>query len=141
MESTKGIYIEALHLGVNNLNNGISYNQVIQHLSNQGYQIEKEFFGYFHRWFYLNYFHESKTVAASYNERENKYLHFWNDYFTGIDDKPCIIMADGYMKYMEYQELEQARQSSKKAQRTATIAIIITGIFAIVSIILEIYLH
>ncbi len=139
MSTSKGIYIDALGYGVIHLNEGVSFNKVIQHLRDLKYKIEGEYFGYFHRWFYLNYFHETMTRGAYFAEDKHDPYKNWKELFIGVDDSLCIIMSEGYMKYMEYVELEQARQSSKRAQIIAIIAIVISIVFAIASIGIDIF--
>ncbi len=139
-ETQQNIYIDALEYGVNNLKEGISYNDLEKHLKEKGYNIKGKFAKYFKTWFYSTFFNNPQTKKAiralSGDTSISGYIEE-----SQYDKDKSPLMAEGYFNLMDYKELEEARESSRQAQKTAKWAIIIAGILAGASIMLQILFY
>jgi len=136
-ETQENIYIDALEYGVRNLKDGISYNDLEEHLKEKGYNIEGKFAKYFKTWFYSTFFNDPQTKDAIRALSGDSSISGYIDESQYDEDK-SPLMAEGYFNLMDYKELVEARESSKRAQKTAKWAIIIAGILAFASIIFQI---
>ena len=133
MRKSKSLYIEVLRLGVKNQNEGISFNEVKDHINKSRFKTDG-IQGYLCLWFYLNFYHPQRTRSARGTVEVNNPFHDFGNGQTDKDDDKCILMADGYMQYMEWVELEQARISSRRAMYVAITAISISGALAYLSL-------
>ena len=132
----ENIYIKALEYGVEKMDEGISYNEIIKRLKGLGFEIEGTFLLYFKAWYYLTFFHDSRTLMA---KRVIDGVTAFRDLApeTAVDDVPNILMSEGYLAYMDYKELVEARISSRRAQITATYAIVISAFLALGSVVIQ----
>ena len=58
------VYIDSLQFGFDNIEKGISYLDLKEHLHNKGYRIKGHFENQFRVWFFLNFLHASGTKRA-----------------------------------------------------------------------------
>ncbi|MDP8267721.1 MAG: hypothetical protein P9L97_03230 [Candidatus Tenebribacter davisii] len=125
------IYIKALEIGIENLDNGISYNNMASKM-----EIENKstfFQRNFQEWFYTNFYHPDKYIIdADRLKRRNP------GYSNSMNDSCSVLTGKAYMDYLDYIELKEARQSSKTAKTIAIISIIITGVIALAQILISI---
>jgi len=125
------IYIRALEIGINNLNNGITYEKIKNDLN-----VEKKslmFQTNFRFWFYENFFHPEIPISVHMQTdgiRKEHPIH--------IDHQSSILTGKAYMDYIDYIELKEARQSAKFAKKIAFWSIGLTLTAIIVQIILSI---
>lgn len=136
-KTQQNIYIDTLEYGVRNLKDGISNNDLEKHLKEKGYNIDGKFGKYFKTWFYSTFFNDPQTKKAIRALSGDTSISVYIEE-SQYDKDPSPLMAEGYFNLMDYKELEEARESSKQAQKTAKWAIIIAGILAGASIILQI---
>lgn len=116
------IYIRALKIGADSLDEGISYNDIIEKLGIK--ERTGTFKNNFRFWFYSNFYHDNTQ-----RNLDNRRLFFPDE----LDSKKSILLGEAFINYLDYVELKEARQSAKTAKRYAIIAIWI----AIVSIIAQ----
>ena len=132
----ENIYTIALKYGADNLNNGITYNNLLSHLKSKGKSLDKDIQRYFHVWFYENFY-----VDAIYPKIKD---FRWTSGDLGEnvlavhDDKKAILTGNSHQMYLDYQELRFAYKSSKQATWIAIWAIIVTIVIGILQIIVSI---
>lgn len=128
----ENIYTISLKYGVDNLNNGVTYNKLLAHLKSQNVTLDKDLQRYFHVWFY-----ESFYVDAIYPKIKD---FRWTggglseSVLLEYDDKKAIITGGSHQAYQDYQELKVAYKSSKDARVYAIIAICVTAIVGLIQI-------
>ena len=139
-EKEENIYIKALEYGVEKMDEGISYNEIIKHLKDSGFEIKGNFSIYFKTWYYLTFFNYSRTLVAK--QVRDGVIDF-KDFTlnTTVDDVPNILMSEGYLAYMDYKELVEARISSRRAHIIATYAIVISAFLAFGAIVIQLFFN
>ena len=133
----KNIYIAALEIGEINIEKGISFNELKLKLQNRGFHFNKEFELSFLLWYYENFYVEKITEYMSNDGARRAFYH--GSKYNNYKDSKGIVTGQAMMNLLEYQELKEARDSSKKAHKIAIAAIIISGVFALASIIFQAY--
>ncbi len=132
------IYTIALKYGVDNLNTGVTYNQLIAHLQSKNIALNTEQQIYFHLWFYENFYvdnsvyHRVKDFIWQNGEQSESFL-------SPHDNSKALIMGNAHQAFQDYQELRFAYKSSKEAKLLATIAIFVTIIVGIAQILVSIF--
>ncbi len=132
------IYTIALKYGVDNLNAGITYNQLIAHLKSKNITLNKELQIYFHLWFYENFYLDNsvyyrvKDFVWQNSEQSESFL-------SPHDNSKALIMGNAHQTFQDYQELQFAYKSSKEATRLATIAIFVTIVVGIAQILVSVF--
>lgn len=140
---TKNIYRTALNIGYENLNEGISYNEMIKLLNDQGNGNNHNII--FYTWFFNEF--RPKTFYIKTENHNLKYQDIVDKVNNGLNcdinkwDSSIELMktktflkAEGVMRLMEFIELEDARNSAKSANLYARIAISFSIITALISI-------
>ncbi|KKL72843.1 hypothetical protein LCGC14_2080860 [marine sediment metagenome] len=135
------IYIEILRYGSERINQGVTFNQVLNHLKEKGFQIDGLYKNYLGIWFFTNFYSHPASHSAFKIVRGELAADQMNlIYFDGI----CRMTGDAYMNYMDYVELKEAREASSKAHaasrkaiRIAIWALSISGILALGSLIFQ----
>lgn len=133
MQSTGDIYMDALKFGITKMQSGISFKELITHLTNcMGWKFEDEYLKYFRLWFHTNFYNDQvypymKSGNATEAGNIIRNLH-------GYDAYKCVINSDAYETYLDYQKLQQARKDAKKAHDLALWAIWISVAFGVLQI-------
>lgn len=113
---TEDIYISAMRYGCDNLNTGVTIDEVREHLKAKGFVFDSV-------------------------EEGQRFSYIFNNVYSGPTGKgfrseqKCYITIESYFKLLEYEELSHARESSKSAARHATLAIWIASLSFICSFI------
>jgi len=129
MTADNNIYLQSLKIGIDNLEKGISFNQLQSELIRQNIWIkERSFEWYFLYWFFDNFY----CIEVQKRKDENKSL----DYTLYEQQRitPCFIKGESMMQYIDFIELQEARASSKNARKLAMFAISISIISFIASV-------
>lgn len=131
----KNIYIQSLQFGVKNLDEGVSYNELIDHLKTMDVFLQTHHEKYFHIWFYQTFYHHEisnslRTSNIFYNDPDQLRPH---------DNNKATLTHGGFQSYYDFIELREARESARSAQKTATRAIWISAILAGLAVLLQIF--
>lgn len=124
----ENIYIKTLEIGVENINKGISYNEVKKEIGS----LVPEFETAYINWFYNNFYNKIAWKRIML-EPLDRYIDLNN--FNECNNQIAYLTGDGHLKYIEYLELKEARKSAKRAYVMALIAIVISAIAASTSIV------
>jgi hypothetical protein len=123
----KNIFIKSLEFGENRIEQGVSFNELIEHLENdlnnrfRDKDKRAEFEKSFNVWFYDNFFLREVQKTRT-GIREVPSLELMNQ----ANDKKARLKGEAYFKLIEHKELTESRKSSRKAFYIATIATAIT---------------
>jgi hypothetical protein len=89
---------------------------------------------YYKVWFFRSFFVDKLHPSVN---RDFEWHYSTNpDMLDQQANKPAVITAESYFDYMEYIELKEARESSEQAKKYAIVAIVISGILALIQIIM-----
>lgn len=136
MKTTHNIYIDALKFAANSFHDGVSYNDIKAHLIKCGWKIGTEYENYLRYWFHSNFYNPKFELARIEGQQMWSFLR--TD-ITSNDEKKMIMMAAAYEMLQDYDKLEETKKSAVAAKWIAVISIIITGVFAMVQIIVQIW--
>lgn len=131
------IYTVALKYGTDNIKNGVTYNELLEHFKSNNIIFDPSFQRYFHIWFYENFF-----VDGVYQHIKdfNVNLGYLNEnVLVQHDNKKATITGDAHQTYLDHQELRFAYQSAKDATRIATVAIYVTIAVGLAQILVSIF--
>lgn len=107
----KNIYLEALEIGYNLGEEGVSFKELNTKLLDLKYVFNEDLF---RDWFYRSFEHKNR-------------IRFTNQPILGVsdieDDKKLRLSSDSLFQYLEYVELQEARKNSKSAKNYSLIAI------------------
>ena len=131
------IYTESLKFGIDNIQTGVTYNELINHLKSLNKPFQPEFQRYLHIWFYENFYvdviyqkiKDFNWGSGDLNENNlSKY-----------DNEKGIIIGSAHQTYLDHQELKFAYKAAKKATESANIAIWVTAIVGLIQIVISLY--
>ncbi len=138
MTKSDNIYIDALKLGVDKMPNGVSRDELMEHLRKIGWEFNQIQEQYLTRWFFTNYYYNHaynilkqgnpSQIASAQKDMDQH----WNKI-------SCYLTAEAYSTYVDYQVLQSTRKSTKQARNISLIAIIISASFALIQILLEVF--
>jgi hypothetical protein len=128
-------FIDALELGIKNLEEGISYTETIAFLKTKGWNIIDS--TSFRRWFYDSfhcpeyYTHLDRSdlgdiIAAKVSQINKEF-----------DSCKSTITGEAYFKYLDFVEVKKAFENAESSKKTATLALIVTIIVGIAQIIVS----
>jgi hypothetical protein len=120
------IYTIALKYGVDNLNNGITYNKLLAHLKSKNIMLDTDLQQYFHLWFCENFFVDN-SVYWRVKDFVFQNAEQSETFFSQFDNSKALIMGHAHQTFQDYQELKVAYESSKDASKFAIIAICVTA--------------
>jgi len=119
----ENIYIAALEIGKSQIEDGITYLELKQALTDRGFKIGGQLENNFQFWFYSNFYcghiffiiqkdsiHKEKNLESEYQRAKNQ-----KAYLTG----------DAHSKYIEYLELKEAREASAASMAKADESIVL----------------
>lgn len=140
MEKTENIYIDALKFGMTKMQTGITFNKLINHLTNSmGWTIEGEFLKYFRFWFHTNFFNPENHLRIKNGIDANSQSLI--DSLHAFDDYSFCMTSNAYEFLMDYEKLQQTRQDSRKAHKLALWAIGISIAVGLSQIIFDIFFN
>ena len=123
----KNIFIKSLEFGEYRIEQGVSFNELIEHLENdlnnkfKDKDRRAEFEKSFNVWFYDNFFlREVQKTRAGIREVPSLEL------MKQANDKKARLKGEAYFKLIEHKELTESRKSSRKAFYIAAFAAFIT---------------
>ncbi len=125
MKEDKNIYIKTLELGFERGENGITFNECLEELKNQNFELSNEFKARFRFWFYFNFLNENSQANAHRNI----------GYPPDLDSKKSFLSGEATIQYLDYIKLQESRKNAKNSSTTAIVAIIIATISIILQII------
>lgn len=115
------VYFAALEHGTTCMD-GISYNEMVQYLKDAGKGWKDNLHESFRFWFFLNFYHEGATLAASRRLHAVPGTHYMKIEAEELN-APAILMGDAYMRYVDILELREARRASQIAETHAKTSI------------------
>ena len=115
------VYFAALEYGTSRMD-GISYNEMVQYLKDNGKGWNDKLTESFCFWFFLNFYHEGATLAASRRLHAVPGTHFMRIEPEHLDAQ-AVLMGDAYMRYVDILELREARRASQIAEAHAKASI------------------
>ncbi|MFC2113312.1 hypothetical protein ACFLTA_08595 [Bacteroidota bacterium] len=133
------IYIEMLRFGSQNMEEGVTYNEVKDHLQQNGFTINEKNENPLYLWFFSSFFHESATHFTERVLRGESDFNFIESSLPKWSDDKVFLMGHAYMEYMDYVELKEARESAKSARTIAIWAIGISGFLALAAVSIQLY--
>ena len=116
------VYFAALEHGTTRME-GISYNEMVQYLKDNGKGWNDKLSESFCFWFFLNFYHEGATLAASRRLHAvpgTQHMRIESEQL----DAPAVLMGDAYMRYVDILELREARRASQIAEGHAKASIV-----------------
>lgn len=131
-------FVDALEFGLNNLQNGITYNETVTFLGEKGWtNIENTSF---RLWFYEN-FDCMEFYLRDGNISENTSTRIEKNWILGtaFDNSKSIMNGDAYFKYIDFVEVKKAFEEAQSAKRIANTALIVTIIVGIIQSILSLW--
>lgn len=135
MENTNNIYIDALKFGVTKMQEGVSFNELTNHLKScMGWKFEPKYLEYFRIWFHENFYNSDISVTFNYGTESAK-LSVIRQLHT-LDEMKMVMTAEAYEILLDYEKLQQTRESSKKAHQLAMRAIYISIVLGLIQIII-----
>jgi hypothetical protein len=144
IDDSKNIYIACLKKGIEDLENGTSYIEMIEHLETEGFVIKEEFHLYFFIWFYDNFY-----LNGISNEREAQrpitkhrpWTFEWGQFkpqkdrqIEGFYSMKAIMTFDARQNYYNYLKLKGADKKTNIALYVAIFTTIISIVFSLVQI-------
>jgi hypothetical protein len=134
----KNIYIDSLKYGADHLQRGVSYIELRKHLLESGHEIPPGFEPYFKVWFFTNFF--TSIMVQLRQSNAGAFGLLLQDIRNEMHDGELgIITAEAYETLLDFQKLEHAKKDTRRALRLSWIAIGISGLLALVQIILQVY--
>lgn len=130
----KNIYLLAMEKGIECMEQGITYKEMIQYLESINKKPKEQFANYFHVWFYRSFW--CPTITQQLNNLPHALMENQEN-LAKYDDSKAVLLADSYSQYLDFLKLQQARQDAKKAHKLANLAIWISVGMAIIQISIE----
>ncbi len=119
MDVHKTIYIKAAEIGIEHIQDGISYNEMKTILlETYGYKMLQSlrYEAYFRAWFYDNFLcYESAALSYVPNYENRKALKYSENW----DDLPCILTAEAHDRYVDFIKFERAEETSNESKQIA----------------------
>ncbi len=115
------VYFAALEHGTTCMA-GISYNEMVQYLRNNGKGWNDNLHESFSFWFFLNFYQEGATLAANRRLHAVPGTHHMTIKAEELN-APAILMGEAYMRYVDILELREARRASQIAEAHAKASI------------------
>jgi hypothetical protein len=142
MKKTDNIYIDALRFGVLKMDQGVSLNELTDHLKQIGWEVNDDFIKYYHFWFFTHFYD-----GEHYNALKNGNPHQVYDAMRSIHTHFHIkfpMTSEAFEIYQDFVKIQQAKVDSQKAiniasksNRYAFVAMVIASIVGLLQIFLQ----
>lgn len=117
MKLQDNIYFQSYEYSFNHPE-GVTYNELVQHLSSKGHSFDNNKTSYFQHWFFLNFFNGSATWEVQrleHGEYSSSNVNL-RDYL----DRKAVMTGEALLRYVDIVELMQTREQAAEANRNAT---------------------
>lgn len=135
MEKTDNIYMDALRYGVKNISEGVTHDELKEHLEKIGWNVQETMKNYYSHWYFTHFYH-----TFIYNNLKNNNTSITNynpDMVKAAKLEKLPLTSEAFDIYQDFEKLKQAKIDTKKAQRTANWAIGISIGLGLAQIILQ----
>ena len=122
MSDRENLHVAILRFGEDKLENGVTFDELRQHLQDLGFTVDQEYL-------VLLFYHSYEAIEPSGRGGSEAISK------SGVR---AMLTADSYFRLIDYIELKEARESSQSARRYARYAMILTAVLAAASILITV---